>query len=102
MVEGLLLLLTGRNAELLARLKLEMSDAAEARRYEVAGQRRDQIELLERARVPQAVVSADPRHTDVLGVARHGARAADATLVVREGGVVRQETPVRERGPRPG
>jgi len=50
-VDGLLLLLAGRNDELLARLKREMAEAAESRRYEVAAQRRDQISLLERARV---------------------------------------------------
>ncbi|HEY6195226.1 MAG TPA: excinuclease ABC subunit UvrC, partial [Candidatus Eisenbacteria bacterium] len=97
MVDGLLLLLTGRNAELLARLKLEMAEAAGARRFEVAAQRRDQIALLERARVPQAVVSADPRDTDVLGLARHGARAAIATLFVREGRVIGKETRIVER-----
>jgi excinuclease ABC subunit C len=97
LVDNLLLLLTGRNAELLARLREEMAAAAEARRYEVAAQRRDQIELLERARVPQAVVSADPRDTDVIGFARHGARAAIATLFVREGRVIGKETRIVER-----
>jgi excinuclease ABC subunit C len=97
LVDGLLLLLTGRNDELLARLRREMADAAEARRYEMAAQRRDQIGLLERARVPQAVVSADPRDTDVLGFARHGGRAAIATLFVREGRVIGKETRVVER-----
>jgi excinuclease ABC subunit C len=97
LVDGLLLLLTGRNDELLARLRREMAEAAEARRYEVAAQRRDQIGLLERARVPQAVVSADPRDTDVLGFARHGGRAAIATLFVREGRVIGKETRVVER-----
>jgi excinuclease ABC subunit C len=97
LVDGLLLLLTGRNDELLARLRREMAEAAEARRYEMAAQRRDQIGLLERARVPQAVVSADPRDTDVLGFARHGGRAAIATLFVREGRVIGKETRVVER-----
>jgi len=97
LVDGLLLLLTGRNDELLARLKREMGEAAEARRYELAAQRRDQIGLLERARVPQAVVSADPRDTDVLGFARHGDRAAIATLFVREGRVIGKETRIVER-----
>jgi excinuclease ABC subunit C len=97
LVDGLLLLLAGRNEELLQRLRHEMASAAEGRRYEVAAQRRDQIGLLERARVPQAVVSADPRDTDVLGFARHGDRAAIATLFVREGRVIGKETRVVER-----
>src|SRR5262249_40437914 len=60
-------------------------------------QRRDQIALLERARVPQAMVSADPRDTDVLGFARHGRHAAIATLFVREGRVIGKETRIVER-----
>ena len=43
MADGLVLLLSGRNDELLERLRAEMAAAAEARRYEVAAQRRDQI-----------------------------------------------------------
>ena len=97
LVDGLLLLLAGRNDELLGRLKAEMADAAAERRYETAAQRRDQIGLLERARVPQAVVSADPRDTDVLGFARHGRHAAIATLFVREGRVIGKETRIVER-----
>jgi excinuclease ABC subunit C len=96
-VEGLLLLLTGRNDELLARLRQEMAAAAAARRFEVAAQRRDQIRLMERARVPQAMVGSDPRDTDVLGFARHGDRAAIATLFVREGRVIGKETRIVER-----
>jgi excinuclease ABC subunit C len=97
LVDGLLLLLSGRNDELLGRLKREMAEAAAERRYEVAAQRRDQIGLLERARVPQSVVSADPRDTDVLGFARHGRTAAIATLFVREGRVIGKETRIVER-----
>ena len=97
MVDGLLLLLAGRNDELMARLKNEMSRAAEDRRYELAGQRRDQIALLERARVPQTMVTADPRDTDVLGFAHHGSHAAIATLFVRQGRVIGKETRIVER-----
>jgi len=97
LVDGLLLLLSGRNDELLARLKREMGEAAGGRRYELAAQRRDQIALLERARVPQAMVSADPRDTDVLGFAHHGRLAAIATLFVREGRVIGKETRLVDR-----
>jgi len=97
MVDDLVLLLSGRNDELLGRLRADMMRAAEERRYEVAAQRRDQIELLERARVPQSVVTADPRDTDVLGFARSGDHAAIATLFVREGRVIGKETRLIER-----
>lgn len=97
MVDDLVLLLSGRNDELLGRLRADMTRAAEERRYEVAAQRRDQIELLERARVPQSVVTSDPRDTDVLGFARSGDHAAIATLFVREGRVIGKETRLIER-----
>lgn len=97
LVDGLLLLLTGRNDELLARLRHEMAEAAVERRYEVAAQRRDQVRLLERAQVPQTMVTADPRDTDVLGLARMGERAAIATLLVRGGRVIGKETRLLER-----
>ena len=97
LVDDLVLLLSGRNDELLARLRGDMTRAAEDRRYEQAAQRRDQIELLEKARVPQSVVTGDPRDTDILGFAHHGDRAAIATLFVRAGRVIGKETRVVER-----
>jgi excinuclease ABC subunit C len=97
MAEGLVLLLSGRNEELLDRLRAEMDEAAAGRRFEVAAQRRDQIRLLERARVPQKMVTADPTDTDVLGIARHGDRAAIATLLVRGGRVIGKESRLLER-----
>jgi excinuclease ABC subunit C len=97
LVEGLLLFLTGRDDELLARLRREMDEASVARRYETAARRRDQIELLENARVPQRVVSAGGRDADVLGLARHGRRAVVALLLVRDGRVVGKETRTLER-----
>ena len=92
MAERLLMLLSGRNDELLSTMRDEMKHAAESRRYERAAQRRDQIELLERAQVPQTMVANDVRDTDVLGIARHGERAAVATLLVRGGRVIGKET----------
>jgi excinuclease ABC subunit C len=97
MAEGLMLLLSGRNEELLARLRTDMAGAAEGRRYELAAQRRDQIRLLERAQVPQKMVTGDPRDTDVVGVARHGERGAIVTLLVRGGRVIGKESRTIER-----
>ncbi len=97
MADGLMLLLAGRNDELLAQLRREMDEAAAGRRYEIAAQRRDQIRLLERAQVPQKMVTNDPRDTDVLGVARHGERAALATLLVRGGRVIGKESRILAR-----
>ncbi len=97
LVDGLLLFLTGRDAELLKRLRAGMEAAAAERRYEDAARLRDQVRMLESARVPQEVVAPGGRDTDVLGVARHGERAAIAALVVREGRVVGKETRVLDR-----
>lgn len=97
LVDGVLLMLAGRNDELLAQLKREMHDASETQRYETAAKRRDQIALLEKANVPQMMVTADPRATDVLGVARGGGRAAIATLFVRGGRVIGKETRLLDR-----
>jgi excinuclease ABC subunit C len=97
LVEGLILFLTGRDEELLTRLRQDMDAAAAERRYEVAARRRDQIRLLERVRMPQKVVSATGRDADVLGLARHGRRAVVALLLVRSGRVVGKESRVLDR-----
>ncbi len=97
LVDGLLLFLTGRDDELLARLRVEMDQAAAGRRYETAARRRDQIRLLESARIPQRVVSATGRDADVLGLARHGRRAVVALLLVRDGRVVGKESRALDR-----
>jgi len=96
LVDGLVLFLTGRDQELMGRLQSEMTEASDRRRYEVAARRRDQIRLLERIRSPQKVV-ARRGEADVLGVARHGRRAAVVTLRVREGRVMGKESRVLER-----
>ncbi|MCC6649778.1 MAG: excinuclease ABC subunit UvrC [Candidatus Eisenbacteria bacterium] len=96
LADELALLLTGRNDELLARLRAEMEGAAADRRYEAAAQRRDQIQLIERAQVPQNMVTSDVRDTDVLGTARHAGRAVIVSLLVRGGSVVGKESRVVE------
>jgi len=91
-VDGLLLFLTGRDVELLHTLRERMGQASGGRRYEEAARLRDQIAMLKQARVPQRVVSPAGRDTDVLGLARHGRRAAVAALLLRGGRVVAKET----------
>jgi len=92
LVDGLILFLTGRDDELLRRLRSEMGEASVQRRYEEAARRRDQIRLLENVRAPQTVVIRRGGDADVLGLARHGRRAAVAILRVRGGRVVGKET----------
>lgn len=97
LVDGFLLFLTGRDQDLLKRLREEMDQASSERRYETAAQRRDQIGLLEKVGAPQTVVDARGRDADVLGLARHGRRAAVAILLVRDGRVVGKESRLLER-----
>ena len=97
LVDGLLLFLTGRDRDVLKRLQAEMDEAATARQYEIAARKRDQIGLLERARMPQQVVRRGGRDTDVVGLARHGARAAVAVLLLRGGRVVGKESRLVDR-----
>lgn len=97
LVDGLVLFLSGRDHDLLERLRSEMEAAAAAREYERAARRRDQIRLLEQARVPQKMVQIGGRDTDVLGIARHGRRAAIAALVLRDGHVIGKVSRVIER-----
>ncbi len=92
LVDQLILFLTGRDDALVHRLRAEMEQASEARRFETAAQRRDQLQLLESARRPQNVVGQGGRDTDVLGVARLGRRAAVTAIVLRGGRVVGKET----------
>jgi len=96
LVDGLLMFLTGRDQELLKRLEREMAEAAAARQFERAADRRDQIRLLEKLRVPQKVMVRGGRDTDILGVARHARRAAVAALLLRGGRVVGKETRLLE------
>jgi excinuclease ABC subunit C len=74
-----------------------MGQASGGRRYEEAARLRDRIAMLEQARVPQRVVSAGGRDTDVLGLARHGQRAAVAALLLRGGRVVAKEMRLLDR-----
>ena len=96
-IDGLLLFLTGRDAELLHTLRERMGQASGGRRYEEAARLRDQIAMLEQARVPQRVVSRAGRDADVLGLARHGRSAAVAALLLRGGRVVAKETRLLDR-----
>jgi excinuclease ABC subunit C len=96
-VDGLLLFLSGRDTDLLAQLAERMTLASAERDYERAARLRDQVRLLERMRSPQAVVSPASRDADVVGVARHGRRAAAAILLLRGGRVVGKESRMLER-----
>jgi excinuclease ABC subunit C len=91
LADGLIWFLSGRDQELTQRLRSDMQQAADQRRYEQAARLRDQLELLDRIRAPQTVVTRHAQDSDVLGVARHGERTAVAALLLRGGRVVGKE-----------
>lgn len=110
LVDGLLMLLSGRNEELLGQLRREMNEASAGRRYEIAAQRRDQLRLLERAQVPQTMVTSDRETPTCSGwLASASARrsrpcwcAAAASSARRRGCSSASRAPRTVRSSRPG
>ena len=99
LVDGLLLFLTGRDDELLRRLRGEMAAGVRGARVRARGTARDQIALLERARVPQKMVRA-ARATPTCSGWRATATAPRWRLLVLRGGrVVGKESAHRSSAP---
>jgi excinuclease ABC subunit C len=91
-VDRLIAFLTGKDQDLAQKLRDDMARAAADRRYESAARLRDQLGLLERIRSPQKMMKLHGKDTDIVGIARHGERAAVAVLVMRDGRVVGKES----------
>jgi excinuclease ABC subunit C len=85
------LFLEGRTDEVVRRLRTEMSEAAEAHRFEEAASLRDQVLALERLDAPQKITTQDLEERDVFAVHHEAARAALQVFTVREGRVVARE-----------
>ncbi len=84
-VEDAALFLTGKDAEVLARLTRQMEQAAAKLRYEEAARYRDQIQALARVREKQYVESRGRGDADVLAVARQGGVACVYLMMIRSG-----------------
>ena len=84
-VERVIMILEGKNRELLAQLKEEMVAASEQLDFELAAQRRDQIQALQRTVEKQLVVASGERSQDVFGLWLSGGSLAVAVLMVRHG-----------------
>jgi excinuclease ABC subunit C len=80
--------LSGKNAELLTRLRGRMSARAEREDYEVAAVLRDSIEAVERTLAKQHIVQDDFVDQDVWGLHREADAVEVAVLFVRGGKLV--------------
>ena len=94
MVENILLILEGKNKQLLKQMSDEMQAAAAALEFERAALLRDRLQALNKTMEKQVVVSmADiDRDQDVAGYVRQGAGVALSFISVRQGMVNGQQT----------
>ena len=85
MVDQAVLILQGRNEELLRRQQARMKEASDALRFEEAARIRDRVEALRSTLERQRVVDVRAGNRDVIGVCREGTHAEVALLRIRGG-----------------
>lgn len=84
-VDNVIMVLEGRNKDLIKRLTNDMNSAAEVLDFEAAAALRDQIKALDRTLEKQVVASQQKNDRDVIGFTRKGAAVAVAILFIRDG-----------------
>ncbi|MFV0436563.1 MAG: excinuclease ABC subunit UvrC [Desulfopila sp.] len=84
-VDQVIMVLEGRNRDLLRQLTARMQEAAAALDFEAAASLRDQIAALTRTLERQVVASQNATDQDVFGFSREGAAVAIALLCIRDG-----------------
>jgi excinuclease ABC subunit C len=87
-VEEVLLFLRGKNSELSEILEQKMTEAAENRRYELAGRYRDQIRAIQKVFEVQKADEISHGDMDVFAHIREGESVGIQELVIREGKIV--------------
>ncbi|HTJ41471.1 MAG TPA: excinuclease ABC subunit UvrC [Kofleriaceae bacterium] len=87
-VDDVMMFLSGKNDDLLARLRARMDAKSEAEDYEAAASVRDSIAAVERTLARQHVVQVDFVDQDVWGLYREGDVVDVAVLFVRAGKLV--------------
>ena len=94
MVADVLLILEGKNRQLLNQINIEMQEAAAALEFERAAQLRDRLQSLNKTMEKQVVISTTnfERDQDVVGYVRKGAGVALSFINVRQGMVNGQQT----------
>ena len=83
-----MLLLEGRNSEVMRHLRRRMETAAENEHFEEAGRLRDQIQAVEKTQERQQVVEHWGANQDVFGLYREGGAIEVHVLFVRSGKLV--------------
>lgn len=85
MVSSVLMVLEGKNKELVKTLQVKMKAAASVQNYEEAAFLRDQVKGLEKTLERQVVVAEHRRDQDVFGLVRKDASIGVAILFIRSG-----------------
>jgi excinuclease ABC subunit C len=85
LVQGAVMFLRGRGAELVRQMRGRMAAAAEAERFEEAARLRDRIEAIDRTMERQGMISARLVDRDVFGLSREGQRVEVHVLHIRQG-----------------
>ncbi|PLX89093.1 MAG: excinuclease ABC subunit C [Desulfuromonas sp.] len=88
LVDGVVALLSGREAEVIDELRSRMEFAADALRFEEAARIRDQIRAIEKSVETQKVADHSGGDLDAVGVHRDGGEVELALLFVRKGKLV--------------
>lgn len=87
-VDDVMMFLSGKNDQLLSRLKSRMREKAKAEEYEAATQLRDSAHAVERSLSRQNVVQEEPVDQDVFGMWRRADLVEVVVLFVRGGKLV--------------
>ncbi len=95
-VDEVIMFLSGRRTDLIARLRKRMDAASSDLKFEEAARLRDTIESMEAVRQRQKVDSAEHVDRDVIAYARDGRDAVAVVMQIREGVLIgRQDLPIR-------
>ncbi len=91
-VRNILMVLEGKNQQLLKELKAKMQKASDELRFEEAAHIRDQINALETTLEKQIMIAPHSQDQDIFGFARKGDAVAVAVIFVRQGMVNGQQS----------
>ncbi len=84
-VSNVLMILEGRNKDLISQLHQQMEEYAQNLNFEQAARKRDQIQALSRTLEKQVVAASHLRDQDIFGLKRKDISVAVAVLIIREG-----------------
>lgn len=88
LVHEVVLFLRGQNGELLNRLKEEMKNEADGRRFERALALKERYQALEKLLGEQKVTTPGKENEDIIGIARHGRTYSIVLLKKRNGRII--------------